>query len=85
MSWQLELSRRSIRDMRSLPRDERRRINDRLHQAALNPGSADLRKLSGGDNEWRLRVGRWRAIIGFDNASGTMTVLRVLPRDQAYR
>jgi mRNA-degrading endonuclease RelE of RelBE toxin-antitoxin system len=85
MSWQLNYSRRAIRDMRAVPEQQRRNIRERLRDAASDPGSADLRKLGGGDKEWRLRVGRWRVIIGFDNDSGTMTVLRVLPRDRAYR
>ena len=85
MSWQLNYSRRAIRDMRAVPEQQRRNIRERLRDAASDPGNADLRKLGGGDKEWRLRVGRWRVIIGFDNDSGTMTVLRVLPRDRAYR
>ncbi len=85
MSWQLNYSRRAIRDMRAISEGQRQDINNRLRQAADDPGRADLRKLAGGENEWRLRVGRWRAIIGFDNTGGTMTVLRVLPRDRAYR
>jgi mRNA-degrading endonuclease RelE of RelBE toxin-antitoxin system len=85
MSWDLDYSRRAIRDMRAIPLNDRSLINRRLRLAADDPGTADLRKLAGGSNEWRLRIGRWRAILELDNSSGTMTVLRVLPRDRAYR
>jgi mRNA-degrading endonuclease RelE of RelBE toxin-antitoxin system len=56
-----------------------------LRRLRDEPGAGDLKKLAGRSGEWRLRVGRWRVILGLDNASGIITVVRVLPRDRAYR
>jgi mRNA-degrading endonuclease RelE of RelBE toxin-antitoxin system len=39
----------------------------------------------GGADEWRLRVGTWRVRFAFDPQTHTIVVLRVLPRDRAYR
>ncbi len=50
-----------------------------------DPGAVDLRKLAGRENEWRLRVGKWRAVLELDTRSGEIHVLRVLPRSRAYR
>lgn len=85
MSWRLRYSQRAIRDMRNIPLPDRQAINDRLASAALDPGSVDFRKLTGSKSQWRVRVGRWRATLDLDNQTGMMTVLRVLPRDRAYR
>lgn len=85
MSWELRFAPRARRDLRNIPTDDADRIVARLIDASRSPGNADLRKLAGQGNRWRLRVGRWRVALGFDNATGTMTVLRVLPRDRAYR
>src|ERR1044071_6953668 len=35
--------------------------------------------------EFRLRVGDWRVRFRIDRAAATLILLRVLPRDQAYR
>jgi len=48
------------------------------------PGSVDLVKLEG--NHWRLRSGRWRAILELDTRMGTITVVRVRARNEGtYR
>ena len=44
-----------------------------------------MKKLGGADDEWRLRVGRWRVLLDLDNQTGVITITRILPRDRAYR
>jgi mRNA-degrading endonuclease RelE of RelBE toxin-antitoxin system len=56
-----------------------------IRSAADDPGSASLAKLKGRPGECRIRTGAWRIIVELDNRAGTMTVLRVLPRKDAYR
>ncbi|MGE3913559.1 MAG: type II toxin-antitoxin system RelE/ParE family toxin [Chloroflexota bacterium] len=41
--------------------------------------------MKGRPGEWRIRVGAWRIVVELDTHAGTMTVLRVLPRRDAYR
>jgi mRNA interferase RelE/StbE len=71
------------RDLRRLSADDQ----DRIIKAALgllqNPPHGDIKKLSGVEGEWRLRVGRWR--IRFAFGEDAVIIQRVLPRDQAYR
>ncbi len=86
MPWRLAYSRRATRDLDDLPGRDRRAMHDRLGQLAVNPRSVDLTKLGGGENEWRLRSGRWRAILELDTQTGVITILRVLPRNEGtYR
>jgi mRNA-degrading endonuclease RelE of RelBE toxin-antitoxin system len=47
-------------------------------------GHGDITKLSGRRAQWRLRLGAWRVIFTFA-PSGTITVLAVLARRDAYR
>ena len=56
-----------------------------LDRLATEFGGLDVKKLGGTGTEWRLRVGRWRLRLELDNATGTIHVLRVLPRKDAYR
>jgi mRNA interferase RelE/StbE len=83
--WSLgEPPRRVRRDLERVPEPDRTAILDAVDALVANPGRADITKLGG--NEWRLRVGRWRVIFEMDNRAGTITVLRVLPRNEGtYR
>ena len=85
MAWTVGYSRRALRDLEDLDEDTRQLIMGRIRAAAADPASADIRKLGGRSDEWRLRVGTWRVIFELNGRMGTMTVLRVLSRRDAYR
>jgi mRNA-degrading endonuclease RelE of RelBE toxin-antitoxin system len=73
-------------DLRELGRRDpalARRIQQRLN-AYANTSHGDVRKLQGGGNRWRLRVGDWRVLFEFA-PPGSIPVLAVLPRRDAYR
>jgi mRNA-degrading endonuclease RelE of RelBE toxin-antitoxin system len=84
MPWRLVQAKRAERDLAGLPLETRTSILRALERLIVNPSSVDLAKLAGRRNEWRLRVGAYRAILDFDNQAGTVTVVRVLPRGRAY-
>ena len=54
-------------------------------RALAASGNRGLTKLSGRQNQWRLRVGDWRAIITFADRGNTIRVLRVQHRRESYR
>ena len=84
MIWRLEWTDRALRDAERLDRRTRERILAALERlAATNYG--DVERLHGRDREWRLRMGQWRVRLIFDAESGTIVILRVLPRGRAYR
>jgi mRNA interferase RelE/StbE len=85
MPWEIELSRRATRDLDALSAADSAAVRAALRRLRDEPGAGDLKKLGGRADEWRLRVGRWRVILSLDNRSGVMLVVRVLPRDRAYR
>jgi len=61
----------AIAQLRSLPKEQRRRIGDRLTH--LQHGlSGDVKKLSGKENKYRLRVGNFRVL--FTLAGGQISV-----------
>ena len=63
-----------------------RRAQDRIREAVrrfAETGRGDIRKLSGREEEWRLRVGPWRVMFTF--AETGIEIIRVLPRRDAYR
>ena len=54
-----------------------------IGRLAEDPGSADLRRLTG-RAESRLRVGDWRVIIELDIDARAIIIERILPRGRAY-
>ena len=61
MSWSYSFARRAERDLEDVGDSDRRRILELLDRLAADPiaSGADVTKLSGSDNQWRLRVGGW--------------------------
>ena len=74
---------RARRDMRKLDRPVQRRVIEALDRLVAEPPQGDIVKLTGVDEEWRLRVGDWRVRFTRDD-HGIVQVLRVLPRGRAY-
>jgi mRNA interferase RelE/StbE len=84
VSWRLAWTERALKDAERLDRTVRERVVAALEKLA-ETGQGDIRRLGGGDPEWRLRVGDWRVRFVFDYAGKIIQVLRVLPRSSAYR
>ena len=87
MSWAWVLDRAAERDLRRLDQPTRRRILSLLDRFAEDPtrSNVDIRKLQGTLDEWAARVGEWRVRFSYDRVNQTIVVLRVLPREDAYR
>lgn len=75
---------RARRDLRRLDRPIQRRVIEALDRLVGEPSVGDVVKLTGSDDEYRLRVGDYRIRFTRD-ATGTVQVQRVLPRGRAYR
>ena len=65
--------------------DARRRIFSALDRLTEDPPRGDVRKLTGGMDEWRLRVGSWRVLFRYDREANVIVVGRVRDRKEAYR
>ena len=81
--WAVEFERRAEKDLERLDPQVKQRVLTAIGRLADDPGSADLRSLTG-RAESRLRVGDWRVIIKLDIASRTIIIERILPRGRAY-
>jgi mRNA-degrading endonuclease RelE of RelBE toxin-antitoxin system len=84
MAWSLHWTPKAERQFWKLLDREQKAIQSSLDEMLHDLSLVDINKLSGRKNEWRLRVGRWRIILGFENKTGIIWVLRILPRKEAY-
>lgn len=73
------------KDLAELEKKTQRRIKAALDRLLSYPQAADLKKLKGSQDMWRLRVGDWRVVLRLDREQGILYVLRVRHRREAYR
>jgi len=73
------------RDLRRLEADVFRRVVDGIRALAENPRPPGCRKITGSENDWRIRVGRYRVIYEIDDAARQVRIMRVRHRREAYR
>lgn len=72
------------RELDSLEAADRKRVVANIERFAQH-GSGDVTKMVGSDpTEWRLKFKPWRVIFSV-SAGGTMHVLSVVQRKDAYR
>jgi len=83
--WQVSWSERAIRDADRLDPQVRQRLLAALDRYAADEHGDVLRLEAVEPPEWRLRVGAWRIRFRRDPATKILLILRVLPRDKAYR
>jgi mRNA interferase RelE/StbE len=60
------------------------RIMPRLEHLTTAPRPSGCKKLKGGDNEWRIRVGDYRIVYEIDDAARTVDVTRIAHRREVY-
>lgn len=81
MNWDFQLANAAQRAFRSMPVNDRVRVNDALNQMKTEPLSGDIVALKGGyRGQFRRRVGSWRIIFEMD-----VTAHRILVHDIARR
>jgi mRNA interferase RelE/StbE len=73
------------RDLRRLPAEAFQRIIPRIRALAENPRPSGCRKLTGSENDWRIRIGVYRVVYEIDEAEEAVRVFRVRHRREAYR
>lgn len=60
------------------------RIVPRLESLASNPRPSGCKKLKGGDEEWRIRVGDYRVVYTIDDSKLLVEVTRIRHRSEVY-
>jgi mRNA interferase RelE/StbE len=83
-NYNLALTSSAERELKKLPGQVIARIVPRLESLASNPRPSGCKKLRGGDDEWRIRVGDYRMVYIIDDARLQVEVTRIRHRSEAY-
>lgn len=77
--------RRSVsKDLRGIPKDDLRRILERIETLAHDPRPPGCEKLSGAER-YRVRQGRYRILYEIHEAEVTVVVVKIGHRREVYR
>ncbi|PYL80336.1 MAG: plasmid stabilization protein [Verrucomicrobia bacterium] len=83
--FEILLERGAERDLRRLPKSIHDRIVRAINALSRNPRPPGCRKLSGSENDWRIRVGDYRIIYEVADADQVIRINRVRHRREIYR
>ena len=84
MKWAVGWTATAERDFGKLDPETRRRVQLGINRYAAESLGDVLRLQNITPPEYRLRVGKWRVRFRLDHDRGTMQILHVLRRDEAY-
>ncbi|MDX6443463.1 MAG: mRNA interferase RelE/StbE [Blastocatellia bacterium] len=83
--YRVFLERAAERDLKKLSAKLHNRVIDAIQALARNPRPLGCRKLSGTDNDWRIRVGDYRVVYEVTDAVRVVRINRVRHRREVYR
>ncbi len=83
--YQIVIARAALRSLESLPLASRARIVSKIDTLADNPRPHGVEKLTGEEDQYRVRVGNFRVIYTIQDGRLIVTVVRVADRRDAYR
>jgi len=79
------ISKRALKELKSVPEIERKSIKDRISKLAFFPLiRLDIKKLRGQQKVYRLRVGDYRVIFEYDDEERLVKILKVGKRGSVY-
>ena len=85
MNYTVRLKRSAEKELEDLPDNIHNRIVKRLLALEQNPRPRGTRKLRGRAEEYRLRIGDYRALYIVDDAAQEVEVIVIRRRREAYR
>lgn len=82
--YQVSFKASAEKELLQLPNSAVARIFPEIEQLALDPRPQGCKKLRGGGNLWRIRIGDYRAIYLIDDGRRQVEIMRVAHRGDVY-
>ena len=83
-SYSLVIKKSAERELRKVPKEDMRRITDRVRELAQNPRPVGNEKLSGQDRS-RVRQGDYRIVYAVNDERRVIEVVKIGHRREVYR
>ena len=85
MAYDLLIEHRAEKDLKKLDAALFSQIVAKIKLLSENPHPSGSRKLLGSQNDWRIRIGDYRALYEIDNKARTIKIMRIKHRREVYR
>ena len=82
--YAVELKPSARKELERLPAKMIERIFPKLEALVDEPRPDGCKKLKGGQQEWRIRVGEYRVVYTVDDVKRRVSVTRIRHRSEAY-
>ena len=83
-SYSLLINTSAERELRALPKEDRRRVVGRARGLALDPRPPGSEKLSG-QERFRIRQGDYRIVYAIDDETRTVEIVKIGHRREVYK
>lgn len=83
--YEVYLERQPEKLLKKLPGHEVRRLDAAIRALATNPRPSGCKKLVGGADTYRIRVGDWRILYVIEDNRLIVLVVRIAQRDSVYK
>ena len=83
-SYRIEWKRSAIREVKSLPKEIVPRIVNAVGELTSNPFPDGVKKLSGAEHTYRIRIGSYRVVYTVTKVTTTIEIIRVAHRKNVY-
>jgi mRNA interferase RelE/StbE len=83
--YSVEISRTAERQLKSIPHADQRRLATAMLALATDPRPHGSRKLSGYEDVFRVRIGRYRILYSVSDTVLIVIVLKIGDRKDVYR
>jgi len=83
-SYSLVIKTSAERELRALPKEDRRRVVDRARGLAHSPRAPGNEKLSG-QERYRIRQGDYRIVYAIDDEARIVEIVKIGHRREVYR
>lgn len=84
-SYKIEWKKSALKELYKLPRNHIVRVMATIENLGSDPFSSRVKKLTGSERTYRLKVGSYRVIYEVEKDRLVIYILRVRHRKEAYR
>ena len=85
MAYRVILTATAVKERKRLETKEQKRIDAILKSLMADPKPQNAKKLSGRQQDWRIRMGNYRILYQVDSSNQLVTIWRIAHRREAYR
>jgi mRNA interferase RelE/StbE len=83
--YKISWKRSATKELKSIPRAEIARILDKIEALHKNPYPYDVRKISGSEHTYRIRVGDYRIVYSVLEKVLVIEIVRIGHRREVYK